>query len=168
MKLRPERIAVARIAVVALLAAAVVPPVRAQEAGSLAGRVFDPDGRTPRGGVTVALVGDDGAAAARSRPTSDEGAFAIERADPGRYRLLVEAPEGAFVTDDPLELRPGANNPLALTLTPGRNHQESSTTTTSGEPLPQWAKWAIAGGIAAVGLWVIVETNDDDDPASDY
>jgi len=133
-------------------------PVLAAGEAQLAGRVFDADGATPRAGVVVTLVDPDTDAAVSSEPTSDEGTFRIEQAPAGTYRVLAEAPEGAFLAADPVDLEPGANRPISLTL-----KLAPAMEGTTGSKMKTWKKWLIAGGIAVGALFLINEVSDETD-----
>jgi hypothetical protein len=133
-------------------------PVLAAGEAQLAGRVFDADGATPRSGVVVTLVDPASDASVSSAPTSHEGTFRIEQAPAGTYRVLAETPEGAFLAADPVDLQPGSNQPLSLTLkvAPGMDG-------TTGSKMKTWKKWLIAGGIAVGALFLINEVTDETD-----
>ena len=72
-----------------------------------------------------------------------------------------------------VELAPGMNTPVALTLGDASpNYQATGTTTTASGGsggLPTWAKWTIVGGIAVIALLAIdqvVSDEDDELPSS--
>ena len=167
----PSRMRSQVVVVLALILAlsAGAPAVRAGAVASLSGKVFLDDGRTPRSGVVVSLVDDGGSRALRSTPTTEQGAFVIDEAEAGQYHLVVETEEGAFVTGDLVNLAPGPNRPVALTLRANADYRQPQIAQpTDGEGLPTWAKWAIAGGIIVGALLVINEINNDEDPASGF
>jgi hypothetical protein len=98
----------------------------------------------------------------------------VDAPSAGRYALVVEAPEGAFLASDGLDLAAGANKPVALALKPSKGRQgapppaEAPPATpppTAG--LPNWAKWVIAGGIV-VGAAIVVDAVTSDDEASEF
>jgi len=149
-------------------------PLFAQSATSLSGRVLAANGADARSGVVVALVDTSAEKIFRSQPTDARGAFRVDAPNAGRYGLVVEAPEGAFLASDGLVLAPGQNRPVSLALKPGKQGQEpaptpapaSGSTSTSGG-LPNWAKWVIAGGIV-VGAAIVVDAVTSDDEASAF
>jgi hypothetical protein len=168
--MRPNRIrSLIAVMVIAILAGGTLAPaIHAGTAASLSGKVYQPDGRTPRSGVVVSLVDDEGTRQLRSAPTTDEGSFVIDEATAGEYLVVVETPEGAFVTGASVELTPGANRPVALTLRTDEDFQQPQFAASSGGGLPTWAKWVIAGGIIVGALFVIDQINSDEDPASGF
>jgi hypothetical protein len=133
-------------------------PALAGGEAQLAGRVFDADGATPRSGVVVTLVDADTDATVSSDPTGDEGTFRIEQAPAGTYRVLAETPDGAFLAPDPVDLQPGANRPISLTL-----KVAPAMEGTTGSQMKTWKKWLIAGGIAVGALFLINEVSDEAD-----
>ena len=167
MRLNRMRSHIAVMVMLILAGSTFGPAIQAGAAASLSGKVFQPDGRTPRSGVVVSLVSDEGTREVRSTPTSDEGSFVIDEALAGEYHVVVETPEGAFVTGASVELAPGANRPVALTLRTDDDFQQQQFAA-SGGGLATWAKWVIAGGIIVAALFVINEINSDEDPASGF
>jgi len=167
--MRPNRIRnqIAVMVVLVLAGSTFAPAIQAGAIASLSGKVFDPDGRTPRTGVVVSLVNDEGTREVRSMPTTEEGSFVIDDATAGEYHLVVETPEGAFVTGASVELTPGANRPVALTLRTNDDFEQPQFAASDGG-LPTWAKWVIAGGIIVGALLVINEINSDEAPASGF
>lgn len=154
-----------------LLVALGAGPVSGWPASSLHGRVVQSDGATPRNGVIVALVDDEGREIARSRPTDDAGTFRIENAPSGRFSVLVDSGEGAFLGADPVELRPGQNPPLSLRLgAGGPNFERDHGFGSSRSRFPQWGKWAIVGVLGIAALFVVDELTEDQEelPASPF
>ncbi len=152
----------------ALLVLAMSTVLHLPSAGALdatfSGRVFGVDGATPRSGVTVHLLQGDGETMFRSRATGTDGTFVIEQAPAGSYALLVETPEGAFLAAENLELKPGANKPLALAL--GAAGEASGLG--SATPTKRWLKWLIIGLLGVSGLYVIDEVTSSEDPSSNF
>jgi len=152
----------------------VVGTVSAEPGTVFSGKVFGAEGSTPREGVVVRLVGETPDSSYSTDPTGADGAFRLEGAPPGSYRVLAEAREGAYLAADGFQLQPGANQPVALTLGDASPNQQTAdqTSTTGGtstkQGLPTWAKWTIVGGIAVIALWAIDSVTDDDEelPAS--
>jgi len=145
------------------------PPVGAGDAAVLMGKVFQADGTTPRTGVVVHLVDPASDRDFRAEPTRPDGAFRVDQAPAGTYRVLAETTDGAYLAEQAVTVEPGANRPVSLTLgaaAPSFQTAPDPTASQSGG-LPTWGKWAIAGGIALGALFVINEVTDDEDqPAS--
>ena len=167
--MKPNRLRnhIAVMVMLVLAGSTFAPAIQAGAVASLSGKVFEPDGRTPRTGVVVSLVNDEGNREVRSTPTTEEGSFVIDDAIAGEYHLVVETPEGAFVTGASVALQAGSNRPVALTLRTDDDFEQPQFAQASGG-LPTWAKWVIAGGIIVGALLVINEINSDEDPASGF
>ena len=139
----------------------------------LSGRVLAENGSDARAGVVVALVDTKAEKVFRSAPTDARGAFRVDAPAAGRYALLVETPEGAFLASDGLDLAAGKNKPVALALKPAKGRQTAPpaeappATPPPTAGLPSWAKWVIAGGIV-VGAAIVVDAVTSDDEASDF
>jgi carboxypeptidase family protein len=149
-------------------------PVLAQSPTSLSGRVLAANGADARSGVVVALVDTSAEKIFRSQPTDARGAFKVDAPAAGRYALVVEAPEGAFLASDGLVLAPGQNRPVSLALKPGRQGTEPApapspapASSAASGGLPNWAKWVIAGGIV-VGAAIVVDAVTSDGEASAF
>ncbi len=125
-----RRLLAFHLAIATFVFASIVPVVHAENA-LFSGRVMETDGFTPRSGVVVALVDDENRLVYRSDPTNDEGAFEINSAPAGGYKLLAETDEGAYLASDDFKLAAGKNNPLSLKLTPGE--QGSNATIAPGQ-----------------------------------
>jgi hypothetical protein len=156
--------------------------VRASSPSTLSGRVVWQNGADPRAGVVVTLIEPTSERAYRSSPTDAQGTFTIDAAPAGKYELVVEAPEGAFLAASNLDLAPGLNRPLSLALRPGKQDQPPPATPPPATPppatpppatpppaeaqkkegLPTWAKWVIAGGIIVGGAIVIDAVSSSD------
>jgi len=131
------------------------------------GRVFQQDGSTPRPGVVVTLYESATERTFSSNPTDELGFFNIAKAEPGSYALLAETSEGAYLSGDAVDLQPGPNKPLALTLS-STAPKTAPGATNPGGGMATWAKWTIAGVIIVGALLVINEINSDEDPASGF
>jgi hypothetical protein len=120
--------------------------------------------------VVVSLYDAESDATYRSQPTTDEGMFRIDSAPAGSYTLLTEAPEGVYLAAENLELAPGRNSPLALTLSEtAPNLAPAKASTTQKDGLPMWAKGLIAGVIVAGGVLLIIKaTEDEEDFETDF
>lgn len=143
-----------------------VGPMAGEPATVFSGKVLGAGGTTPREGVIVRLVGATPDTSYAAQPTGNDGAFRLEGAPAGSYRVVAEAAEGAYLAADGFELAAGANRPVALTLAQtAPDFQTDSTTTgsTATGGLPTWAKWTIVGGIALVALWAIDSVTEDED-----
>jgi hypothetical protein len=138
---------------------------------TLSGRVLTQNGTDPRPGVVVALVEPATERAYRSSPTDARGAFTIDAAPAGDYALLVEAPEGAFLASNHMQLAPGVNRPVSLALKPGKQGEPPAAPAAPAEPKkggpPTWAKWVIAGAIV-VGAAIVVDAVTKSDEASTF
>lgn len=137
---------------------------------TLTGRVMTQTGADPRQGVVVTLVEPATERAYRSSPTDARGAFTIDSAPAGSYALVVEAPEGAFLASNNLQLAPGVNRPVSLALKPGKADEEPAKATPPPDHqkrgVPTWAKWVIAGGIIVGAAIVVDSVTKDDNEAS--
>ena len=147
-------------------------PLLAQAPTQLSGRVLAENGADARSGVVVALVDTKAEKVFRSQPTDTRGAFRVNAPAAGRYAVVVEAPEGAFLASDGLDLAAGTNKPVALALKPSKGRQGAPADAPPPTPpptagLPNWAKWVIAGGIV-VGAAIVVDAVTSDDEASDF
>jgi len=162
------RRATAWVLTASVLSFVVVGTAAAEPATVLTGKVFASGATTPMEGTVVRLVGPSPEATYSASPTGADGAFRLEGAPPGSYRVLAETDEGAYLAADGFELKPGANRPVALTLSgTSPSYQTSASTTPAAQKgLPTWAKWTIIGGIALVGLWAIDSVTEDEDSAS--
>jgi hypothetical protein len=152
---------VASLSIFAITAACLA-PLHAAGLASFGGRVVGMDGITPFVGAVVHLVGEDGVAVGRSRPTANDGSFAIDPAPTGRYRLLVETERGSFLAPEPVSLEAGVNPAVSLTLKAAGPSFQFEPGLGSGN-IPTWGKYAIIGGIAVAGLFVIHEVSEDEE-----
>lgn len=140
--------------------------VLAEPASVFSGKVLDAGSADPRSGVVVRLVGSSPEAAYAAAPTGSDGAFRLEGAPPGSYRVLAETDEGAYLAADGYELASGPNRPVALTLgAASPSYQTTATGTQPSSGLPTWAKWTIVGGITLIALWAIDSVTDDETEA---
>lgn len=162
------------IAVIFAMVTLTTPGVFASGASStLTGRVMAQNGADPRAGVVVTLVAPASEQAYRSAPTDARGAFKIDSAPAGSYALVVEAPEGAFLASNNLQLAPGMNRPVSLALkAQGEPAPAPAGTTETPEQkkkgeLPTWAKWVIAGGVI-VGAAIVIDSVTKNDEASSF
>jgi hypothetical protein len=124
------------------------------------GRVFQQDGSTPRSGVVVTLYESVTERTFSSSPTDELGFFNIDKAEPGSYALLAETTEGAYLSGDAVDLQPGPNKPLALTLA-STAPKTAPGAATPGGGMATWKKWTIAGAIGAAGLFLAADISED-------
>jgi hypothetical protein len=158
----------ATTAIVALVWVLSTPMTPAGALASWGGRVFESDRLTPREGVVISLGNAQGVETLRSEPTRGDGAFRIDGAPAGTYRLTVETPEGTFVSSEPVTLESGSNPSMALSLAPGitRSGQEHGLGGEGGDAGP----WIFAGVVTAFALlavWAITEDDDEKNPSPD-
>jgi hypothetical protein len=127
---------------------------------------------TPEEGVVVTLVGPSSDRSYSSSPSDEFGTFRVEGAAVGSYRVVAETTRGAYLAADAVELAPGVNRPVALTLdSDAPSFQTEPGTPAAGSGgggggLPTWAKWTIVGGIAVLALLAIDQVTSDEDPSS--
>jgi hypothetical protein len=159
-----RRLLALNLAIATSVVAGLAPAAAADNSTLLTGRVMENDGFTPREGVVVALVDQQKRLVYRSEPTGDEGSFQIDSAPAGDYRLLAETQEGAFLASDRFTVKSGANDPVALKLTPSA--KTSNVTLAPGQVGAEtsWWQWAIAGGIVVAGLIVVSDASSSDEP----
>ncbi len=152
----------ASITIMVLVSFAWMPTVGAGSPASWGGRVFDGDRATPREGVVVSLRSDAGQASVRSEPTRADGAFLIESMPPGTYTLTVETGEGVFVSSEPLNLQPGSNTPLALSLRPAAGYSASQEHGFGGdEGFPRLVQYFVGGACVIFALLVLDKIFED-------
>ena len=149
------------------------PGTLAAEGSTFSGRVLGPDGADPRTGVVVTLLDRATDRTYTSPPTDAKGAFSVSTAPAGRYSVLVEAPEGAFLASNELTLAPGVNRPVSLSLRPGKQGAPTPPPPPSGtapakKGLPTWEKWVIAGGIVIGAAIVVDAVTSDNNEASKF
>jgi hypothetical protein len=135
-------------------------PASAGSDAQFGGRVLQQDGITPRPGVVVTLYDSASEQTFSSPPTDDMGFFNITDARPGTYALLAETPEGAYLAAEDLDLQAGPNKALALTLSSAAP-KAAPGATTPGSGMSKWAKWTIAGAIAATALFLATDVSSD-------
>ncbi|HZN54229.1 MAG TPA: carboxypeptidase-like regulatory domain-containing protein [Candidatus Polarisedimenticolaceae bacterium] len=146
----------------------------AAEATSFSGRVLGPGGADPRAGVVVTLADRASDRTYTSRPTDAKGAFTVDTAPAGRYAVLVETQEGAFLASSEVTLAPGVHRPVSLSLRPGKQGAPPAPTPppTGTAPaksgLPTWEKWVIAGGIVIGAAIVVDAVTSDNNEASQF
>jgi len=172
-------------------------PASAEGVALFRGRVLAADGATPRAGVTVALVEENGSVV-RSRPSDDRGAFGFDSVVPGAYTVIAEGPEGAFVASGKVRLREGENPAVALALRPAVQEPDEQQGSDSGqgegeeqdpatpqeegeqpqqppppaaaekEGLSPLVKGLIAGAVGLLAVAVILEIDDSEEPGSPF
>lgn len=167
----------------------------AADTALLRGRVVSADGVTPRAGVVITLVDDERGSVFRSKPSDDRGVFHLDSARPGRYTLVAEVPEGAFVAANKVNLQAGRNPAVALALQPTEAQEESPKEESPAEegkpaaeeeaeaseettPLPPPAeeeeglspvvKGVIAGVVGLVAVATVYLASEEEDPGSPF
>ena len=178
---------------VALVWLQAVPGAEAAGGALLQGRVVSADGVTPRAGVVITLVDDERGTVFRSRPSDDRGVFNLDSARPGRYTLVAEVPEGAFVAADKVNLAAGPNPAVALALQPAEPQETDSQDSPPEEGIPaeedQGAeasdatlppppeqkeglspvvKGVIAGVVGLVAVATVFLASEEEDPGSPF
>jgi hypothetical protein len=169
------------------------PGAVAADTALLRGRVVSADGVTPRAGVVITLVDDERGSVFRSRPSDDRGVFNLDSARPGRYTLVAEVPEGAFVAADKVNLAAGPNPAVALALQPAEPQETDSQDSPPEEGIPaeedQGAeasdatlppppvekeglspvvKGVIAGVVGLVAVATVYLASEEEDPGSPF
>ncbi len=152
----------ASVTIVVLFSFASMPTAGAGSPASWGGRVFDGDRATSREGVVVSLRSDAGQASVRSEPTRADGTFLIESVPSGTYTLAVETVAGVFVSSEPLNLQPGSNTPLALSLS-SVGYSASQEHGLGDEKIPRIVEYAVGGVILLFSLFVLDKIFEDDD-----
>jgi hypothetical protein len=197
MKPFPLRRSLAFMLTVGLLGAVAEIPALAGASALFQGRVLDLNGITPRGGARVNLVDSATGSVFTSTPTDDRGRFSIASAPAGRYSVVVETTEGAFLASSSIDLRAGRNPAASLALQkgiPAAAQQETPTEppkeqpkaepeppkpSTPGAPqtptaaaakkgIPLWAKWVIVGGVAVIAAIAVNEVTKSEEPSSPF
>ena len=152
----------ASITIVVLVSFASMPTVGAGSPASWGGRVFDGDRSTPREGVVVSLRSDAGQASVRSEPTRADGTFLIAGMPSGTYTLAVETGQGVFVASEPLNLQPGSNTPLALSLRPAAGYSASQEHGFGGDDgFPRLVQYFVGGAVVVFALLVLDKIFED-------
>ena len=101
------------------VAMAAVGALRAQQAGSLRGSVYDKDFDAPLAGATVQIV-ENGLKA----ETNDQGAFVFQQLPPGRYTVLASKDGYVRAVRSEVQVQPGQ---LATTTSPGPNSRTNDS-----------------------------------------
>jgi outer membrane receptor protein involved in Fe transport len=97
--------------VVAAVALAAAGALRAQQAGSLRGNVFDKDFDAPLAGATVQIV-ENGLKA----ETNDQGAFVFQQLPPGRYTVMASKDGYVRAVRSEVQVQPGQLTELRFDL----------------------------------------------------
>ncbi len=160
-------LAVSLVAALVLLLANV--PLLAGSAAAFGGRVLAADGVSPRPGVVVDLVDPATSQVVASAPADANGYFRVDAAPPGSYRIVAEAPEGAFLAEGAVTLEPGANRPVALALKASADTPKTGGSVPAGtKKLRAWQKWVIVGGIVVGALIVADAVSSKETPSSPF
>jgi len=149
------------VTLVSSLGLAMLPAQAASAA--LSGRVFRADGSSPAPNVVVVLLDPASDAEFRAVPTGTDGKFSVG-APAGRYALVVETPEGAFLAAESVELTDAGRPPLSLVLNPG-----ARVTGLAAQSGASWTKWVFVGAVGVAALFVIDEvTSEEEVPVSPF
>ena len=84
----------------------------------------------------------------------------IESMPSGKYTLAVETAEGVFVSSEPLNLQPGSNTPLALSLRPAA-YSASQEHGFGGDEFPRVVEYVVGGAILLFSLFVLDKIFED-------
>lgn len=133
----------------------------------LLGRVTLADGATPRAGVVVALVDEASEATYRSDPSDERGAFRVDTAPAGTYRVVAEASEGAYLAAKSVAVSPGENRPVSLALAANAQSEPTPGAALPSESTPRWVKWVIVGAVVLGGA-AIVDSLSQEEEASPF
>jgi hypothetical protein len=90
----------------------------ASEAASFTGTILAEDGLTPRAGVVVSLVHLADETQFAAPMTSEDGRFQVLNAPAGRYALIAETAEGAYLAAANLQWNAADNSDMLVTLVP--------------------------------------------------
>lgn len=138
-------VAILRFIVLFLCCSMAASSASAQQRGSIAGRVLDPDGLVLPGATVVVINANTGFT--REVVTAETGAYSLPNLDPGTYTLRVEMPGFGTVTRDDIALTAGAALTFDLKM-PVAGLQEQITVT--GEsPLVQRGSNTVGGTLSS-------------------
>lgn len=173
MSLELYRRFTATTVIFAVIAFVVVSPTWADTNAVFTGKVLESDPPTPMSGVVITLVDPSSEKSFSSEETDADGLFRVDSAPAGSYRVVAETPQGAYLAGDAVDITPGENRPVLLTLNGAAPNYQSTAGAggqqSQGGGLPTWAKWVIVGGIVVIGAAAVASVTSDDDeetPAS--
>ena len=154
----------------AVIAFVVVSPTWADTNAVFTGKVLESDPPTPRSGVVITLVDSSSEETFSSEETDADGLFRVDNAPAGSYRVVAETSQGAYLAGDSVDLTPGENRPVSLTLNGAAPNYQSTAGAggqqAQGGGLPLWAKWVIVGGIIVIGAAAVSSVTSDEDETS--
>lgn len=156
----------------AVIAFVVVSPTWADTNAVFTGKVLESDPPTPMSGVVITLVDPSSEETFSSEETDADGLFRVDKAPAGSYRIVAETEQGAYLAGNAVDLTPGENRPVSLTLNGAAPNYQSTAGAggqqSQGGSLPTWAKWVIVGGIVVIGAAAVASVTSDEDetPAS--
>ena len=116
----------------AVLATALLLSTTAPLAGTpstLSGTVLDHDGGQPRAGIVVTLVDPSSDLRFESEPTGVDGRFAVNGAPAGRYAVLAEGDEGAYLAASDLRWNADADTEILVSLAPAVQDDDEDSST---------------------------------------
>jgi len=136
----------------------------------LSGTVFDHTGGRPRAGIVVALVDPANEIRFASEPTGADGRFVVNGAPAGRYAVLAEADEGAYLAASDLRWNADADTEILVSLAPAVQDDDEGDATPPSQSqsagMPTWGKAVLAGVLTITGVVLIEEVSEDTDEAA--
>jgi hypothetical protein len=137
-------VAASRLLLTLWFLAAVSSSVLAQQRGSIAGRLLDPDG-LPLPGATITITAQ-GTGFTRTVVTADTGAYSVPNLDPGTYTLLIEMPGFATLKRADIALTAGSNVTMDLKMQVAGVQEE--ITVTGESPLVERTSNTVGGTLS--------------------
>ncbi len=154
---------VSSILILALFAFGFPMQALANDAASFTGTILSEDGMTPRAGVVVSLVSLTDDTQFESPATVQDGRFQVMGAPAGRYALIAETGEGAYLAASNLQWNAAASSDVLVTLVPAV--QDDADDSTPADPpsqgrkagMSKLTKSLIFGALVVTGLVLIDE-----------
>ncbi|HEU5182706.1 MAG TPA: carboxypeptidase-like regulatory domain-containing protein [Candidatus Polarisedimenticolia bacterium] len=100
------------------------------------GRIFLPDGVTPRSGVVVKVANLSTSQTFASGQTDRSGRYAFEALPSGKYQVAVAASEGLYVNSSEIPVIQGRKTLFSLALKPGQTRQDDPNPPPPDNPPP--------------------------------
>lgn len=145
----------------------------ARPAGAIVGFVYGSDMKTPVEGAVVKVRNLENGQEFVSTPTDDNGSYAIEGVEEGRYTLGVTASEGDYNFDYAVEVKGGEIGKLSLALKTGNAAPLGQQASGSSGNKPSFfytpvgvAVLMVATTMALYGLFKLVEEEEEASPSS--
>lgn len=154
---------VSAILILALFAFGFPMQALAGETASFAGTILAEDGFTPRAGVVVSLVHLADETQFAAPMTAQDGRFQVLNAPAGRYALIAETAEGAYLAASNLQWNAAANSDMLVTLVPAVQDDPDGSvpeeTPSQGRKagLSKLTKSLILGALVITGVVLIEE-----------